>query len=85
MGVLRAFPSPVPAGVSPTSTSAQLPPGLTCEHIIIFVHVVQLQTFVQLMEFIRVQHLTLPVCVACGESRTLRALTHGDTGETQLT
>lgn len=51
-GGAPGLPQPSPAGVSPTSTSAQLPPGLTCEHIIIFVHVVQLQTFVQLMEFI---------------------------------
>lgn len=55
------IPEPTPAGARPTGT---------CEHIVIFIHIVQLQTLVQLVEFIGVQHLTLPVCVACRRAGT---------------
>lgn len=38
---------------------------LTCEHIIVSVDLVQLKSFVKFMKLIWIQHLTLPVGIAC--------------------
>ena len=82
-GAGRSLPKPQPHRIEAHGSSTQLPRTLTREHIVILIHVVQLQAFVQLLEFIGVQHLTFPVWVAWGESRTVGALTPGHTRETR--
>jgi hypothetical protein len=47
---------------------------LTCEHVVILIHAVQRQPFVQLMELLGIQHMTLPVGIACRESRRRRPM-----------
>lgn len=59
-----SLPKPKPHRIKAQGSSTQLPWTLTREHIVIFIHVVQFQAFVQLLEFIGVQHLTFPVWVA---------------------
>lgn len=39
--------------------------ALTCEHIIVAVDFVQLKSFIKFMELVWIQHLTLPVGIAC--------------------
>lgn len=39
--------------------------ALTCEHVVVLIHIVQLQPFIQLVELVGVQHLALPVRIAC--------------------
>lgn len=44
---------------------------LTCEHIIVPVDLVQLKSFIKFMKLIWIQHLTLPVGIACkGSTRS---------------
>lgn len=65
-GAGGSLPKPKPHRIEAHGSSTQLPRTLTREHIVIFIHAVQLQAFVQLLEFIGVQHLTFPVWVAWG-------------------